>query len=205
MGVNVGVMKPIATGAYRCDLPDGRYKLRSEDVDLLVQAAGCEDEPSLVNPVCFEPPLAPLTASRLMNEEISLEKILTAYRTLRERHELMVVEGIGGLMVPIRADYYVADMIRDMALPAIVVARPGLGTLNHTILTAKYAEEHGINVLGIIDNHAEKLDRSEAAATNSGILEECCGVPVLQVVRHTSHLDDPSLCREACRKLLGKE
>ncbi len=205
VGVDVGVMKPIATGAYRRDLPDGNHELRSEDAELLVQAAGSKDDLSLVNPVCLEPPLAPLTASRLTDEEISLEKILTAYGTLHERHELMIVEGIGGLMVPIRENYFVADLIKDMELRAIVVARPGLGALNHTILTVKYAEEHGINVLGIIVNHAEEEDRSEAAETNIGVLEECCGIPVLQVVKHTAHLDDPNLSREACRKLLGKE
>ncbi len=203
MGMDIGVMKPIATGGYRHARADGGYDMRSEDVDTLVKAADVRDDLRLVNPVCFEPPLAPLAAARIVGGEISLDTILAAYRTLRERHDLIVVEGIGGLMAPIRRDYFVADLIRDFELPAVVVARPGLGTLNHTILTVKYGQDRGIDILGIIINHAEE-DRSEAAATNVGILEECCGVPVLQVVKHTSRLDDPGLCREACRRVLGE-
>jgi len=202
LGVDVGVMKPIATGAYRLSRPDGSYELRSEDADKLVEAAGVQDDLRLVNPVRFEPALSPLTAARLAGEEIPLETIFAAYRTLRERHDSIVVEGIGGLVVPVRKDYFVADMIKDFGLPAVVVARPGLGTLNHTILTVKYAQERGIGILGIIINHAEKEDRSEAAATNVGILQECCEVPVLQVVSHTGYFDDANLCREACRKIL---
>ncbi|NQT84478.1 dethiobiotin synthase, partial [bacterium] len=182
---------------------EGGYELRSEDVDTLIEAADSHDDLRLVNPLCFEPPLAPLVAARFTEETISLEKILAAYTALRERHDLMIVEGIGGLMVPIRKDYFVADMMRDFELPTVVVARPGLGTLNHTILTVKHAQDRGISVLGIIINHAEKEDRSEAAITNPAILEESCGVPVLQIVEHTSRLDDPGLCLDACRKILG--
>ena len=204
MGVDVGVMKPIATGGYRHPRADAGYDLRSEDVDRLLEAAESHDDLRLVNPVCFEPPLAPLAAARIAGEEISFKRIREAYRSLVERHEFVVVEGIGGLMAPIREDYFVADLIRDMKLAAVVVARPGLGTLNHTILTVRYAKGRRIRILGIIVNHAEKEDRSEAAATNVGILEECCGVPVLQVVGHTSDLADARLCREACRKILGR-
>ena len=203
MGMDVGVMKPIATGGYRHARPDGGYELRSGDVDQLIEAAESHDDLSLVNPVCFEPPLAPLTAERLVGERISLERILAAFTTLRERHDVLVVEGIGGLMVPIRKDYFVADMIKDFELPAVVVARPGLGTLNHTILTVKYARHQGISLLGIIVNHARSDDRSDAAETNVPILEECSGVPVLQVVPHTSRPHDPRLCWEACRRILG--
>lgn len=202
MGMDVGVMKPIATGCYRCPRPGGGYDFRSEDVDKLVEAAGTHDDLSLVNPVCFGPPLAPFTAARIAREQITIEKILAAYRTLRRRHEFIVVEGIGGLMVPILKDYFVAHMIKDFELPAVVVARPGLGTLNHTILTVNYGKSLGIDVLGIIINHAEREDRSQAAETNVGILSECCGAPILQVVKHTLDLDDPRLCEEACRRVL---
>jgi dethiobiotin synthetase len=203
MGIDVGVMKPVATGCYRERRADHGYELRSEDVDRLMEAAEVRDDLKLVSPVRFEPPLAPLTAARMSGEKVSVESIIEAYRMLRERHELMIVEGIGGLMVPVREDYYVADMIRDLELPAAVVARPGLGTLNHTILTVRCAQDQGIRVLGVILNHAEKDDVSEAAMTNVTILEEWCGVPVLQVVRHTPNVRDPGLCREACRKILS--
>jgi dethiobiotin synthetase len=203
MGMDVGVMKPVATGAYRKARADGSYDLRSEDVDELIEAADSHDDLRVVCPVRFEPPLAPLAAARVTGEEISPERILAAYDSLRKKHDLMVVEGIGGLVVPLERDYFVSDLIRDFGLPAVVVARPGLGTLNHTILTVKHARNRAIRVLGIIINHAEKEDRSQAATTNVTILEQCCGVPVLQVVRHTSDLKSPDLCREACRRILA--
>jgi len=201
MGMDVGVMKPIATGCYPSPRADGGYDLRSEDVDSLLKAAGVDDDLRLIAPFRFEPPLAPLTAARLTGEEISMESVLAAFRTLRDRHNLMVVEGIGGLMVPFRENYFVADMIRELKLPLVVVARPGLGTLNHTILTVRCAESRGIGILGIIVNSADGEDRSQAAETNVPILEECSGVPVLQVVPHTTNVDDPDLCFEACRAL----
>ncbi len=204
MGMNVGVMKPIATGCYGSPRPDGGYDLRSEDVDFLLDAAEIDDDLSLVSPVRFEPPLSPLAAARIAGQEISIDRILAAYRTLCDRHDTIVVEGIGGLMVPIRRDYFVADMIKDFGLPAVIIARPGLGTLNHTILTVKCAQDRALTLLGIIVNHAEGQDSSEAAKANVPILEECCGVPVLQVVPHTTKLSDPNLCLEACRKILGK-
>lgn len=203
-GLDVGVMKPIAAGCYRSPRADGGFELMSEDADWLVGAAQTGDGLELVCPVRFELPLAPLTAARLAAQEVSIEQIMAAYKTLHERHEFLVVEGIGGLMAPIRQDYFVADMIKDMKLPAVVVARPGLGTLNHTILTVKYAKSQGISVLGIIVNHAERDDRSQAAETNIPILEECCGVLVLQVVPHATRLKDPNLCLEACRKMVAE-
>jgi dethiobiotin synthetase len=203
MGLDVGIMKPIATGCRRRRGAEGIDELHSEDVDRLTEAADTHDDPALVSPVRFEPPLAPLTAARIAKEQIPIQEILAAHRTLRRLHELLIVEGIGGLMVPIDKNYFVVDLITDLAAATIVVARPGLGTLNHTILTVRTARDRGIEVLGIIINHSDSEDRSEAASTNIGILEECCGTPVLQVVPHTSHTSAPDLCAAAARKLLA--
>lgn len=205
MGMDVGVMKPVATGCYRLARGDRGFELRSEDTDRLVEAAQTDDGLEFVCPIRFELPLAPLTAARLAAQEISIEQIMAAYNTLRERHEFLVVEGIGGLMVPILQDYFVADMIKEMKLPAVVVARPGLGTLNHTILTVRYSESQGIDVLGIIVNHTEHDERSQVAETNIPILEKCCAVPVLQILAHSSDLRNPTMCAEACRKILGRK
>jgi len=126
-GVDVGVMKPIATGG-RWAPADQRWV--SDDARRLAQAAGSGDPWPLVNPVCCKEPLAPATAAQRARSPIRLDEVLRAFRSLQARHEWLIVEGIGGLLVPLTARATVADLARRLHLPVIVVARPGLGTLN---------------------------------------------------------------------------
>lgn len=159
-GIDVGVMKPVATGGARI----------SEDAQLLIAAAGTRDPLDLVNPVCLAPPVAPLLAG-----DVNLGRVLQAFRTLAKRHEMLIVEGIGGLLVPIRRRFFVADLIRKMALPVVVVTRPALGTINHTLLTVEAARSRGIRILGIVVNHHDRSAPSIDAATLASI----AGVPLL--------------------------
>lgn len=138
-GVNVGVMKPVASG--------GR-----EDVDFLSRSIGCTT-PDLINPVRLRLPLSPNVAARIDRTPISLAKIWSAFERLNRLHEALVVEGVGGLLVPIRDDYFVADMIRRMKARTVIVARSSLGTLNHTMLTLRVAREYRLDVAGIVVNH----------------------------------------------------
>ncbi len=167
-GIDVGVMKPIATGGVRRG-----GKLVSEDAEILVEAAGVRDSLDLVNPVCLEAPLAPLLAGK-----VDLRRIWRAYRTLSKKHEALVVEGIGGLLVPIRDRHFVADMIRRMALPVVLVTRSTLGTINHTLLTVEAARRRGIRILGIVVNHPARRPSSIDAKT----LASLAGVPLLAEV-----------------------
>ena len=112
-----------------------------------------DDSIDLVTPCCFENPLAPMAASEIEGIPVDLEKIKKAYRKLSKNYDAVVVEGIGGLLVPIKRDYFVLDLAKDFGLPIIVVSRPGLGTLNHTMLTVNYAIKEGLNVAGIIINY----------------------------------------------------
>lgn len=169
-GIDVGVMKPVATGGVRRG-----GTLISEDAEILIQAAGTRDSLDLVNPVCLEPPAAPLLAGK-----VDLERVQRAYRILSKRHETMIVEGIGGLMVPIRARFFVTDLIRRMALPVVVVTRSTLGTINHTLLTIDAARRRRIRILGIVVNHP---DRS-AASIGSRRLASLAGVPLLGEIPH---------------------
>ncbi|MBI2266456.1 MAG: dethiobiotin synthase [Armatimonadetes bacterium] len=162
-GLNVGVMKPVATGCKRIN-----NTLVSDDAVFLKLAAEVDDEYELINPVSLEQPLAPTVAARLSNTKIDSDKINTAFDTLCERHEYMIVEGIGGLLVPINEYYFVVDMAEEMELPVIVVCRPTLGTINHTLLTVSYARQHGLDVKGIIINEfyliaAKGVERYEGA------------------------------------------
>lgn len=176
-GLDVGVMKPIATGGHRLD---GRWV--SEDAVHLVRAAGSADPWRLINPVCFREPLAPWTAARRARRPIQLPAILTAFGQLAARHDVVIVEGIGGLLVPLTERLTVADLAARMALPIVVVARPGLGTLNHTLLTLEEARRRGMPVRAVVLNHAEPPPRGPMArlaeATNPAALKRLARLPV---------------------------
>jgi dethiobiotin synthetase len=174
-GVDAGAMKPVATGALRGV---------SEDAVVLWAAVQQSDALDLINPVCLKPPLAPSVASRVSNKPIDLRRIWSAYRRLSSRHECMVVEGVGGLLVPILDRYPVARMVKRLGLPLVVVTRPTLGTINHTALTVRVARSLGLRVLGLIINHHEKFRIGPAERTCRQALETECRVPVLGEVPH---------------------
>lgn len=175
-GWDIGVMKPVQTG-FRPGPPE--YPPKGSDTNLLMQACGTDEPVGLITPYRFRLPLAPLAAARREGKRIRAEKILKAFTRLATRHRFVIVEGIGGLAVPLTPRVGVADLARLMGVPLLIVARPGLGTLNHTCLTVAFARSHGLKVLGILLNapHREKPDRAQKS--NPALLEELCGVPVL--------------------------
>ncbi|MHC4605393.1 MAG: dethiobiotin synthase [Planctomycetota bacterium] len=166
---DVGVMKPIATGTRGL----------SGDTRKLRRAARTNDAYELITPIRLALPLAPSMASR---EPLDLQPVRDAYRTLRSRHRTMIVEGIGGILVPIRDRYTVADLARHLSLPLIIVARPTLGTINHTALTVETARKRGLRVLGVVVNHYRNFRAGPAVRRNPAAIEKLCRVPVLGVV-----------------------
>lgn len=161
-GVRVAVMKPFASG---CVKKDG--KLISEDVELLKKAAGMQEEDDLVCPVKFAAPLAPNWAARIdQTSKAEIAKARAAFKTLCEKYEFLVVEGVGGLQVPITDDYFVSDLIADWKLPSIIVARCGLGTLNHTMLTLEAMRLRDLPVTAIVFNYNTPPPYDLAVETN---------------------------------------
>ncbi len=175
-GMDAGVMKPIQTGSERTatglTAPDGEY---------LVRVSGVSDPLERVSPCRFRAPLAPLSAARLEEREVDLDAVRTAYEELTARHPLVLVEGAGGLAVPIRESYLMSELAYDLGLPLVVVARPSLGTINHSLLTVHFARAAGLRVLGIIVNNYP-ADPGEAERTSPAVIEEFSGVPVLGIV-----------------------
>ncbi len=172
-GIRVGVMKPVATGC----LGDGR-RLVCEDAVYLFEAAENE-RPSLTNPLRFRNPLAPSVASVIEKKEIPIEKIFKAYRELQRHYEFVIVEGIGGLLVPITKEYFVANLIHEFDLPLVIVTRGGLGTINHTLLTVDAAVIRGFDVRGIIFNRMPRVNLSMAEITNPKVIHDLTGIPIL--------------------------
>lgn len=181
-GLDIGVMKPVATAGRMVE-----GKLVSEDARFLMKSAQSVDRMDWVNPYCFELPVAPSVAAQMAGIEIVPSVIQAAFDRLAGIHRVMIVEGVGGLLVPLQEDYLVCNLISDLNLPAIVVARPGLGTINHTLLTVRYAQSAGISLAGIVINGFRGEEIAEK--TNPGIIERLSGVPILGVIPFLPRLD----------------
>jgi len=146
-GLDVGVMKPVASGAKEID-----GSLVSEDVVYLKKIIDSTDDDDLVSPIRLKPPIAPTIAAVKSGVPIDIDKVWKAYEVLSDRHDFVVVEGIGGLMVPVDDTLFVADLVRKMDLPLVIVGSDYLGTINHTLLTVEYAKSRNIRIKGIIIN-----------------------------------------------------
>jgi dethiobiotin synthetase len=166
-GRGVAVFKPVQSGALADD-PSGDAALLGADCVYAFAAA-----------------LAPLVAARAEGRTIELEPILARAGELTREHELLLVEGAGGLLVPLADDLDVADLAAALGLPLVVVARAGLGTVNHTLLTIEAAKARGLEIAGVVLNG--KSD--ESTAGNAALIEAGSGVRVLAQV---PRLADPA-------------
>ena len=161
---------------------EANRQLVSEDAVFLKHAAQVEDSLELINPICLREPLAPSVASELEGLPIDLERVDTAFNQLCQKHEFMVVEGVGGLAVPIRDDILVAHLAARFELPLIVVARPTLGTINHTLLTVEFARLFNLEIHGIILNGLRQDMVGLAESTNPAEISRVTSLPILGVV-----------------------
>ena len=152
-GLDVGVMKPIESGA----LPS-KEGLLPQDALFLREVSGVKDPLELLNPYRFEAPLAPAPASSLVGKEIDLEKIKEAFHKLSSRHQVVVVEGVGGLLVPLSDKVLLPQLIKLLGIPLLLVARASLGTINHTLLSLYYCKREGMKVIGFILNRSSDED-----------------------------------------------
>jgi dethiobiotin synthetase len=175
-GIRVGVMKPVTSG---CREVGGR--LVSEDAELLAWAAGSHHASTDVAPYLLREPLAPSVAAAHDGVAIDFDVIAASFARLAAHHDVVLVEGAGGLMVPLAGELLVADLVVRLDLPLLVVARPALGTVNHTILTCRMARHHGIDLRGaVINGYPQTPDPAEESAPR--LIETLCGAPLLGVL-----------------------
>jgi dethiobiotin synthetase len=172
-GIDVGVMKPLESGA-----PSFESTPIPRDAFYLKEIADVQDDINVINPYCFNDPLAPGVAAQYEGVEIDLKRIKGCYEELNGRHKFMVVEGVGGLLVPITRGTLFPQLIKLLNLPLILVGRSSLGTINHTLLSLSYCAHEGIDVVGFIINKlAPDVDPSEAS--NPHIIAQFTDVPLL--------------------------
>lgn len=173
LGYRVGVMKPAETG---CEEKNG--ELVPADGLRLKQASACAAPMEKICPYRFREPLAPSIAAERAGVKIEIDHLLKAYGEISAAHDLTLVEGAGGLMVPLLPSYTYADFARVAKLPIIIVAANRLGVINHLVLTLEHASCKGLRVLGYVLNRISN-EASLAAETNREVLANLTAVPCL--------------------------
>ena len=196
-GVKVGVMKPVTSGCHEVS-----GQLVSNDALLLCQAAGilCDDD---VAPYRLREALAPTVAAKIDGIRIDFSTIKAAFDRLAACYDYVIVEGAGGLMVPLSGGLLVADLARELNLPLLVVAKPGLGTINHTVLTCFAAQQMGLQVAGVIINGMpEHPGLAEQGAPHQ--IGSLCGASVLGIWPHRNEIDEMEIVDELAAWLDGQ-
>jgi len=149
-----------------------------DDVQTLAAASDNVEALDAINPAWMKNPAAPRACELLGEPAVNIPGALDAVRLLAGRHAQVFCEGAGGWLVPIARNYTVADFAIELGWPVIVVVRNKLGALNHSLLTVESIRARGLNLAGVILNHADGL-QSAAARSNKAILEEMLGRPLL--------------------------
>ncbi len=171
-GVNVGVMKPFMCGMKQ------KTGSAVDDVTTLTNAANVIDPRELVNPFFSPIPASPYTAAKNSGTKISINHVLDSYEKLSKVHDVILVEGIGGIMTPILKKFSIIDLIKELHTNTLIVTSSKIGTVNHTAMTCKLCKNLEIPVKGLIINNFD----SE-------------GYPILELERDLNDLTDlPILC-----------
>lgn len=167
-GIDVGVMKPVQCGG--------------NDAQFLKERLSISDDIKTINPFYLKEPLSPHLAFRRAKRKFDLQVVKKNLNFLSQRHDVVLIEGAGGLMAPITEKYFNADLARDLKAPIIIVSRLGLGTINHSILTINLAKQKGLKILGIIFSDTNSKAKSLAEKTNPQEIEKITGVKVLGII-----------------------
>ena len=171
MGKMVGISKPISCGG----IEDPRFYKEHLKLKYSIDQ---------INPIKFKQPLSPYAAMKTENAKTDINKIKISIDQIRLDNDIVFVEGLGGALAPIKKNYYVADLIKDLNIPCIVIARAGLGTVNHTLMTIETLKKRKIKIAGIIMNGFGGRELSETS--NAKVIEELSGIKVIGRIKAKS-------------------
>lgn len=160
-GVKVGVCKPVSAGCRH-----EREGLVNADAEALAHFADCRLPLDVINPVRYAPPLSPAAAAEKAKTPVDFDAIDESLRRLDESHDVLLVEGVGGIMVPLDEKRTVLDLAAMIGYPIVVVTRPNLGTLNHTALTCSAIRQRGLKLAGLVINGYEPESTDPSNADN---------------------------------------
>lgn len=193
MGVRVCGMKPIETGCEQA----GQGALIASDGLFLRDASETGESIDNVTPLRFQYPVAPYLAARLEKRDMDMGSVKERFDYLSSRYDALIVEGVGGLYVPIAKDYFVSDMAADFKLPLIIVASPALGSVNHTLLTIDHARHKGLKLAGLVFNYSNPSAGTVAERTNPALIAELAGIPVMGVMPYLESVSMDSVSKSA--------
>jgi len=185
-GINVGVMKPA--------------QCAGRDAQFLKRALALSDELTEINPWYAPEPLSPHLAFRRARIKFNLKKVQDSLKRLQSRHDIILVEGAGGLMVPLTDSYYNADLIADLKAEVIIVSRLGLGTINHTLLTINEAQRRKLSIKGLVFCQTKPAPKGLPENTNPQEIEKLSGVKVLGIIPYLKPLNQKNILRQ-CQNL----
>ncbi len=178
-GVRVGAYKPACSGSER----DAEGQAHWSDIDRLSAALESPVAAERISPQRYHAPLAPPVAARLEGREVNESQLMAGCRWWSERVDLLLVEGVGGLLCPLSERWTVADFAAEIGFPLLIVAAQRLGVINHTLLTVEVARSRGLPIAGIIMNEVAPVP-AEFRARNIGEINARCDVPILATLSH---------------------
>jgi dethiobiotin synthetase len=176
-GNRVGACKIAATGCVH-----RREGLVSEDAEYLAHWSDSAFPLETVCPIRYAEPLAPAVAAERAGIPLDWSLLQSSLTTLVATSDLLIVEGVGGILVPMDDQHTVLDVASDLGLPTVIVARPGLGTINHTLLTIEALRSRGVTIAGVVINRYPTDTPDTATETNPTAIEKWGKIPVLCVV-----------------------
>ncbi|MCK5675497.1 MAG: dethiobiotin synthase [Verrucomicrobia bacterium] len=201
-GINTAPMKPAQTGCKLEGLrPEalglGNQEVQSlsvPDLDYSLSMASMtvsEESYSNMSPYTFEPACSPHLAAELAGTEIDIAEIVIAARTLAAEYEFIVAEGAGGIMVPLNRRESMLDLMQALKCPILLTARPGLGTINHTLLSIRALRSDGLDIAGVVFVASTPDEPGFIEDDNVATIEHFGKVPVLGTIPYCAQLSDP--------------
>jgi len=188
-GLRVGIFKPIATGCSRT-----WEGLVSEDTEFLANCANSDLPLSTITPVGYLTPAAPIVSAACDGPAIDFDSITAAYKDICEQCDMVIVEGIGGVRVPLTVEFDLLDLAVEFALSVVIVARPNLGTINHTLMTIDCIRSAELKIAGVVVNGYDATKTTIAEDTAPQVIAQCTDVDILCVVPFDETLNIKGHC-----------
>ena len=200
LGLNIGVMKPVASGVVKISEGQGI----STDMKILVEASNSRDPEEWINPYCFSTAVAPSLAAKLEGVEVDLSRIKNCFDQIFSRHDLVVVEGAGGVLSPVSEKLLVVDIIKHLQLPAVIVSKASLGAINQTVMTYECLKHRSVDCIGFFLNRYPPMP-TLAERTNADLIASLIETPYLGSIPDLGHSFDASELREKFLNSIDKK
>jgi dethiobiotin synthetase len=184
-GINAAPMKPAQTGCVG-NIPDLDYSLSMAQMEVT------EENYANMAPYTFEPACSPHLAAQMAGTEIELAEIVIAARTLATEYEFIIAEGAGGIVVPLNQRETMLDLMQALRFPILLAARPGLGTINHTLLSIQALRSDGLNIAGVVFVASKPGEPGFIEEDNLNTIEHFGNVPILGTIPYCAQLAEPN-------------